>query len=565
MKANINTFKPKAYIATDSYKLGHMSMYPVGSETVYSNFTPRSTKHSPIPLKYSDGKIVVYGNQAVIIEMIALWNETFFSHSWDSIKDDLERITAPFVGDNGFTLGVSNFKRLHDIGYLPLTIKSLTEGSVIPAKIPMFTIQNTEGFFWLTNYIETYLSQNAWKMPTVATIARAYRRIIEEYADATGADDSLLDIQGHDFSARGLSGSYDNASTGSAHLTSFKGTDSLLAVQFTEHFYDGFNTFVGCSVPATEHSVMTAGGGVDEEIETFRTLLSTYNKGIVSIVSDSYDFWDVIIRYTVELKEQILAREYDSFGLSKVVFRPDTGDPADIICGTAIPVSDWSLVKNESMYKFIKTGSSKTMPPQQSFIITHEFRYYEVVFKLNRDCTGYNFIDTFWIEPKNVTPEMKGSVECLWDVFGGTNTSKGYRQLSDRVGLIYGDSITMKRADDILNRLKNKGYSSTNVVLGVGSYSYQFLTRDTFGFAMKSTAITVDGEMRNIFKDPKTDDGTKKSACGLMRVDKVDGEFVLTDKCTPEQEAGGELKVIYKDNEFYNLIDFETIRSNLKG
>lgn len=105
--------------------------------------------------------------------------------------------------------------------------------------------------------------------------------------------------------------------------------------------------------------------------------------------------------------------------------------------------------------------------------------------------------------------------------------------------MIYGDSITLERADQILERLKLKGFASTNVVLGVGSYSYQYLTRDTFGMAMKATAGVVNGEPRELSKDPKTDNGVKKSAVGMLRVEKINGDYVLFDRQTPEQEAQG--------------------------
>jgi len=165
--------------------------------------------------------------------------------------------------------------------------------------------------------------------------------------------------------------------------------------------------------------------------------------------------------------------------------------------------------------------------------------------------------------PEEITSEMMGSVRCLWDIFGGTLTSKGYRTLNQRVGLIYGDSITLKRANQILDRLEKLGFSSDNIVFGVGSYSYQFLTRDTFGFAMKATWGQVNGMGRELFKDPKTDDGTKKSAKGLMRVEFEDGEYVHYDQQTPEMEELGELKVIFKDGEFFNLTSIKEIREKL--
>jgi len=161
--------------------------------------------------------------------------------------------------------------------------------------------------------------------------------------------------------------------------------------------------------------------------------------------------------------------------------------------------------------------------------------------------------------------ERRGAVQCLWDVFGGTTTAKGYRVLHERVGLIYGDSITLQRADAILRRLMAKGFASTNVVLGVGSFSYQFITRDSFGMAMKATAGVVDGELRELSKDPKTDGGTKKSAVGLLRVEREAGRYVLYDRQTPEQEAGGLLQTVFKDGELLRRQTLAEIRARLRS
>lgn len=542
-------FQPFAPIACDSYKLGHHMMYPAGTTQVYSNFTPRSTKHSPIPTEYDDGKIVVFGTQFVLTELHNLWNNTFFSQPWETIEPKLSSIVAPFVGDTGFNQGLSNFADLHKLGYLPLLFKALPEGTVVDTKIPVFTVTNTHpDFFWLVGYIETYLSQQAWKMSTVATISRTYRRILSKYADQTGGSPEFIDFQAHDFSARGLSGTYDNAMVGAAHLTSFKGTDSLLGVQLINEYYNGQSTFVGASVPATEHSVMTA-LSVDGELDMFRNLLHTYNKGIVSIVADSYDFWKVITEFTSILRDDILNRKPDSLGMSKVVFRPDSGDPVDIICGTAIPFNDFS---NMEQY-FHNTLSENGV----AYAVIKE-NFYKVV-KI-RGKNGYRITK----DPvQNPTPEMKGAVECLYESFGGSINSKGYKQLSDRVGLIYGDSITMTRADTILSRLATKGFASDNIVFGVGSYSYQMLTRDTFGYAMKSTYQERNKVGYEIYKDPATDSGIKKSARGLLRVDVADNNYTLTDQVSLEQESGGALQVIYQDGNFYNQTNIEVIRSNL--
>lgn len=162
-----------------------------------------------------------------------------------------------------------------------------------------------------------------------------------------------------------------------------------------------------------------------------------------------------------------------------------------------------------------------------------------------------------------VTPQDKGVVELLWETFGGSVNAQGFKVLDAHIGAIYGDSITTERAEQICERLAKKGFATTNVVLGIGSFTYQFNTRDTFGFAMKATSVVVDGERREIFKDPITDNGVKKSAKGLMKVDEVNGEFILVDQVTEEEAEGGELKEIYKDGKFNNTVNLEEVRTRV--
>jgi nicotinamide phosphoribosyltransferase len=245
-------------------------------------------------------------------------------------------------------------------------------------------------------------------------------------------------------------------------------------------------------------------GGKEDEVETFRRLLKTYPTGILSVVSDTWDLWKVCTEHVVTLKDEIMSRE------GKLVIRPDSGDPVDILCGK-------------------------------------EF--------------GGEMLKADWMPQ----PEHKGVIELLWDVFGGTVNEQGYKVLDSHIGAIYGDSITIDRANEICERLEAKGFASTNVVLGIGSFTYQYNTRDTFGFAMKATYVEVNGEGREIFKDPITDDGTKKSATGLLCVaTHKDGHLVLADKVTWDGEANGVLQTTYKDGEFFNTTTLKEIRERLK-
>lgn len=465
----------------DGYKVGHKFQYPVGTTLVYSNLTPRKSRVEGVD------EIVFFGLQYFIKEYLQRqFDELFFSQPKATVLAAYRRRMDNYLGKDSIT--IDHIAALHDLGYLPLEIKALPEGSRVPMQVPMLTIRNTKPeFFWLTNMLETLMSAVLWKPCTSATTAHQYLRTFLQYANDTVAesDRSFVPWQGHDFSFRGMSGVEDAIMSGAGHLLSFAGTDTIPAIDFLETYY-GANSdleLVGGTVPATEHSVMCM-GTKEDEIGTFEYLIEdVYPNGIVSIVSDTWDFWQVITEFLPQLRSKILARN------GKVVIRPDSGDPVKIIVGDP--------------------------------------------------------------EAPAGSPAYKGAIECLWETFGGVTTARGYKLLDPHIGLIYGDSITPARQLAILEGLKQKGFASYNVVLGIGSYTYEYVTRDTFGFAMKATYGEVNGEGRAIFKDPKTDDGSKRSARGLMAVhkDPVTGRLVGKDQCTWEEEAQGELKTVFRDGQ----------------
>jgi nicotinamide phosphoribosyltransferase len=465
---------------TDGYKLDHRRQYPDNTGLVYSNWTPRKSRKEGID------DVVFFGLQYFVKEyLIEQFNSEFFAKPKEEVVAQYVRRVNNYLGAHFITF--EHIEALHDLGYLPIEIKALPEGTVVPTRVPMFTMVNTlPEFFWLTNYFETLVSNVVWLPCTSATIAYAYKSKLEQWAEATGGDLEFVPFQGHDFSMRGMAGIESAKMSGAGHLLCFVGTDTVPAIDFLEKYYgaDSDNELVGCSVAATEHSVMCMGGDGLDEYTTFKRLVTeVYPAGIVSIVSDTWDLWKVCTQFLPELKEAILARD------GKVVIRPDSGNPADILCGTVA-----------------------------------EFG-------------------------KGTTPAEKGVVELLYDVFGGTVNDKGFKVLDSHIGAIYGDSITLERADEICRRLKAKGFASTNVVLGIGSFTYQYNTRDTFGFAMKATYGEVDGEGREIYKDPITDDGTKKSAKGLLCVDRnpESGKLELEDQVTKDRESQGEMITVFRD------------------
>lgn len=371
-----------------------------------------------------------------------------------------------------------------------------------PIGVPCLTIKNTiPEFFWLTNYLETLLSNILWKPMTSATTAYMYRKEFERHSTLTGSPKDFIMWQGHDFSFRGMSGIEDACMSGGGHLLSFNGTDTVAAIDWLRQYYPS-KDFVGGSVPATEHSVMSLGGDGIGEFETFKRLITEiYPKGIVSIVSDTWDFWKVMTEYLPALREEILARD------GRVVIRPDSGDPIDIICG-----------------------------------VNPEF--------------GYNGINDIAVN--------KGAYELLWDTFGGTINEKGYKVLNPKVGLIYGDSINYNRQKEILSKLEAKGFTASNLVLGIGSFTYEYVTRDTYGFAMKATYGEINGVGKEIYKDPKTDSGLKKSAKGLLMVAKdIEGNIWLEDQVSKEKETIGILQTVFKDGKLIKEFTLEEVRSNL--
>lgn len=526
-------------LLTDGYKTGHHLQYPKGTTLVYSNFTPRSNKYAP----KGCNEVVSFGQQLVIRQIHESFQKDFFDKPKEKVCSEIKKEISMYLGTD---YDVSHFEALHDLGYLPIKVKSIPEGTLVPIKVPVLTIHNTNpDFYWITNYLETLISNLLWKPMTSATIAFQYKMVLTEWASKTNQESKeFVEWQGHDFSMRGMDSIESVISSGLGHLTSFSGTDSLPAIHGARKYY-GEKGFVAGSVPATEHSVMCS-GGKEDEVETFRRLLDTYPNGILSVVSDTWDLWRVCTEHVVTLREEIMSRD------GKLVIRPDSGDPVDILCGDAWRVQGFT----EGVLN--KVG-------ENGVVLNYtDNKYYKV--KLN---SNYEIIGE---ETTDVTPSNKGVIELLWEVFGGTINDQGYKVLDPHIGAIYGDSITIDRANEICSRLEAKGFASTNVVLGIGSFTYQYNTRDTFGFAMKATYVEVnkpkfDGDFnpegREIFKDPITDDGTKKSATGLLRVLRKDGKYILEDRTSWLGEKASELVTIYKNGEFKRSITLTEVRKSL--
>jgi len=521
-------------LLVDFYKPHHNPMYPDGMTKLNSNLTPRKSRMKGVD------KVVVFAIQHLCkTYLIDAFDKEFFNVPWSKIRDEYyEEIK----------IDLSHIERLHELGYLPIEIKALPEGSRCPIGVPLLTITNTHPeFAWLVNYLETLISCTLWQPITSATIAYEYKKLLTKYAIETTGNADGVQWQGHDFSMRGMSSVESSILSGMGHLLSFTGTDVIPAIYQLKKSYNAAG-LIGASVPASEHSVECMGGEGNEK-DSILKAFRLYKTGIISKVMDTWDITKVAKPESdgvlFQIKNEIMSRD------GKLVIRPDScpnkRTPADIICG-----HDDELTEREKQ------------------------AYYPEFYK-------------------------KGLVECLWEIFGGTINDKGYKVLDSHIGGIYGDSITLVLADEICARLKAKGFASTNIVLGIGSMTYTggetspgnqyWITRDLFGFAVKATygevlepvsvVASADGAVHNqmvsvgreIFKDPITDDGTKKSAKGLLRVNEIlnadslgklhHSTYQLKDQCTKEEEQGGALRTVFKDSKMIIEETLDMIRQRL--
>lgn len=499
-------FRPIAMYWADGYKVGHRLMLFPGTSRLYGTMIPRSLKRA----HKSINKVLAFGYQLTARWLHDEWNDMFF-------KQPIE-VAQQFGKDMSMYLMVSykadHWEALHKLGYLPIRIKALPEGVETPANIPHMTFINTvDGFAWLTLYIETIISALAWKGATSATIALQYRRNLTKWLHKTNPENMwLVDYLAHDFSARGLD-PFTMVASGLGHAASFRGSDTLPVIPAARHYYDEpMNEVCINSVNASEHSVSTTWIATLGEVEMLRKWMEVFPTGFLSVVMDTMDLTRVVKPtadgYLQMLKEEIMARD------GRLVIRPDSAppglSPVDMICGHDGSLSDRELEANYP-----------------------EFYH-------------------------------KGLIQCLWEIFGGTEVKgsdgKMYKVLDSHIGAIYGDSITLDIQEEMYERLAAKGFAISNIVLGVGSYTYQCVTRDTFGWAVKGGWFIADGVAHNIFKDPITDSGVKRSPKGMLC---VKPDMTLIQECDYDQEEAGILQIIYEDGKFYNQTTLTEIRGKI--
>lgn len=588
--------KDLAILFADWYKPSHISMYSKKSEIVQDNMTPRNAKYFP---HFVDGdtRVMMAGLQGFTKWfLIDMFNETFFNKPKDEVIAEFKEVADLAIGPN--RVETWGFEKLHDLGYLPVEIRSLPEGTLSPVLVPLFTIQNTHpDFYWLPNYLESVISSETWKTITTATTFYQYRKLSEKYAEETCDNNAHVPFQNHCFAYRGQAGTHDAAQSEFGQLMNSMGTDTIPAILYARRYYGMKGKFVSGSIPASEHSVATTNIGfivgrlraerpelsLDDlrflaEVEFLeRYITEIFPDGLCSYVGDSYDWWRMITEGSRLLKDKIMARD------GKLVWRPDSGIPEDIICGTVdwteiedldeagnlSSAADWALeTAVEKVREETEHGECGPGDVERYFLFDGELYLMKGEIDWNRYDKQYYYEDGSRVisyEKAILTNEQKGAVEILYEIFGGDVNSKGYRVLDSHVGLIYGDSITVPRAKVIYERLKAKGFASSNIVYGVGSYTTQMVTRDSLGMAIKATGAVIDGQQIMVSKEPKTDLG-KRSATGFLKVVRnEDNVLTLVDNLQVEQVADrdNELRVIFRDGSLIVDEDLTQIRERV--
>lgn len=483
-------YKTNPMLLIDYYKAVHAEMLPQKMTKSVSYFTPRMSR-----IDRWD-KVVMFGLQGMIkTYLIDHFNREFFERPFAEVIGEYKRVLDNTLGQNVY--GIEKIEKLHRLGYLPIEIMALPEGTRVPVHVPMFGITNTHPeFAWLPQALESLISAESWHPMIAATVGYTYREIVNKYYALT-CDDTIERAKALGaFDFRGEECTESAIKAGAGWCMSFLNTATVPVVPYLEQMYDCDCTKepVAFGSPSTEHAVMCSNFAVDgDEITLLRRLLTEiYPNTSFSVVLDSYDYWHVIDTLLPLLKEEILSHN------GCMLMRGDSGDCVEVVTKT--------------------------------------------VFK-------------------------------LWEEFGGTVNSKGYKVLNPHVKAIYGDSITVQRCEQIYRILMENGFACSNVALGVGSFSFQCIeedgvlkpfTRDTFSSCIKATYCEIDGKPYPIFKDPK-EGGFKKSQRGCCVVFEENGGLQYRDGLSWEEAAVAEnfLQTVFKDGVLVKEQSLQEIRNRL--
>lgn len=569
-------------LISDFYKQAHAEQYPKGMSFIASYFTPRMSRLN------GENKLIVTGIQGFNKDyLIERFNDTFFNVPLEQILKEYNRVIRSTLTKN--YCEPQKIENLHKLGYLPIEIKALKEGTRCPIKVPCLEITSTRvGFEWVVQFIESVMSCQLWYPMTVANQAYKYRTIVNKYYDKTVEDSVPRHSAISEFGFRGAEGQEGAVLASTAFLTSFTKTATIPAILYLEDYYNGNleDGSIGKGMLSTEHSVMCSNYAIDgsEDVFVKRILSEIYPSENISMVSDSYDYWNMVdMLSSGKIKAIIQARKGTLF------VRGDSGDPIDIICGTFGKHGEVLLeldIKSDEIDGYFRSREKDiyTLDEERTFYVLVEGKYYkvtcyyEVVEDGENAINGYTFSNTGKIDIEEfvMTSEMKGTVQRMWEGFGGTINSKGYKVLQEVIRAVYGDSITPFRTEEIYKRLALKGFAANNVALGAGSFSMHCaeedgqlkpFTRDTYGIAIKATYMEINGTPVEVFKNPKTDTGNfKKSQKGMCYVHyDENGEIIVTDGYTRETlpKEGNLLETVFKDGKIYNETSIYEVRDRL--
>lgn len=485
-------------LESDFYKQVHWNQYPKNVTKIVSYFTPRMTR---LPeQKY----LITFGLQAFIKEfLIEDFNEFFFSRNKLEVVAECERLLNHTLGEG--LCGTHRIAELHDLGYLPLEVKAIAEGSQVPIGVPMFEISNTHpDFAWLTNAIESVISCEMWHAMISANVGYLYRQIVNKYYDISCDDNIPRSKALGDFSMRGQESKRSAYKSSAAWLLSFLNTATVPAIDYLEKYYncDCTNEPVGFGAVSTEHSVMCSNYAVDgDEITMVKRLLTEiYPHTSFSMVSDSYDYWNLVDNILPQCKKEIM--EHDGC----ILIRGDSGDPVEVVTETVFHLwSTFGGTVNSKGYKVldkhIKAIYGDSITP------TRAEQIYEILIKNGFACSNVSLgVGSF-------------SMQCL------------------------------------------ESYKEHANIPTLTPY-----TRDTFGIAIKATyAEDKDGNAINIFKAPK-EASFKKSHKGCCVVlTGSDGEMYYEDEHTFSETYGASntLKQVFKDGKLTREFSLKEIRNRL--
>lgn len=405
-------FKRNLCLNTDSYKVTHWLQFPAGATHSSYYIESRGGKYDELMvagIKFIQ-KVLEKG---ITVEDVERANRVYKKH-----------FGADYFNYEGWMKIAVELK-----GVLPIKIKAVDEGTIVPVKNVIAVIENTvEGFHWLPGWLEMFLLRAVWYQTTVATVSYECKKAIVEYYDLTsnlsGADRCIsIKTRLHDFGGRGVSSEESAGLGGSAHLYNFVGTDTVEALIFTQELFGDDEMMPGFSIPAREHSTTTC-YGKDGEMDAYMNSVTQFGKGIYACVMDSYDYENAIKAIAEgDIKDYIIEQG------GTFVARPDSGNMIDNI-----------------MFALREFGKR----------------------------------------------------------FGYTVNSKGYKVLHPSVRIIQGDEIqSHEDIRRVLSWMEANKWSAENVAFGMGGGLLQLPNRDTLKFAMKMSAIKIDGGWHEVYKAPK--------------------------------------------------------------